>query len=315
MDLIVICLMIRSHDDSSVCLITDELVADVCSTHPLSVSELHNVVDDLRRANLTLKLSLWERKWKPLLSCHGWFNVFRQFVWKHGVTDRICVCCHKVEVDGVTQWLTSLKILLDKNLIGPMGEAKRKLFMNSLFLFISRLLVFDSDLRMCTWHIIALQSVKWEICEYLMPLWLYLVNLFLIRCSLNVLLEKSVSELSVLQKIWMLIQARRCPFYLPPSGTYIQRSICVFALCWVSLCVWFCAWSIWQRRPTAWHACSVSVCVCVCTAAKPAFCFLSLKDPLWSERDTSATHRNTTPGQTQWQQVPGWYVQYHKFPW
>lgn len=233
MDLIVICLMIRSHDDSSVCLITDELVADVCSTHPLSVSELHNVVDDLRRANLTLKLSLWERKWKPLLSCHGWFNVFRQFVWKHGVTDRICVCCHKVEVDGVTQWLTSLKILLDKNLIGPMGEAKWKLFMNSLFLFISRLLVFDSDLRMCTWHIIALQSVKWEICEYLMPLWLYLVNLFLIRCSLNVLLEKSVSELSVLQKIWMLIQARRCH---PLARTFNAAYVCLHYAGFLCVC-------------------------------------------------------------------------------
>lgn len=279
--------------DAHDCLITDELVADVCSTHPLSVSELHNV-DDLRRANLTLKLSLWERKWKPLLSCHGWFNVFRQFVWKHGVTDRICVRCHKVEVDGVTQWLTSLKILLDKNLIGPMGEAKRKLFMNSLFLFISRLLVFDSDLRMCTWHIIALQSVKWEICEYLMPLWLYLVNLFLIRCSLNVLLEKSVSELSVLQKIWMLIQARRCPLYLPPSGTYIQCSICVFALCWVSLCVWFCAWSIWQRRPTAWHAYSVSVCVCV-YGRKTSLLFSLLKRPLMiREGYISHTHKHDT---------------------
>lgn len=92
-----------------------------------------------------------------------------------------------------------------------------------------------------------------------------------------------------------------------------MQHMCVCTMLGFSVCVILCM--IHLAASTHSLARLLCFCVCVWTAAKPAFCFLSLKDPLWSERDTSATHTNTTPGQTQWQQVPGRHVQYHKFPW
>ncbi len=79
---------------------------------------------------------------------------------------------------------------------------------------------------------------------------------------------KPVSEPLVIQ----------CLALLPHAGMYIQCSICVFALRWVSLCVILCAIHLALSHPTAWQ--SYSVCVCVCMAAKQAFCFLALGDPL-----------------------------------
>lgn len=92
------------------------------------------------------------------------------------------------------------------------GKAKAFLWTPSSVHFMAACLPFSVvRVHELTWHIIALQSVKWEICEYLMPLQLCLFNLFFFFLGYAVPLLgsvspkniNSVSELSVLQ-IWML---------------------------------------------------------------------------------------------------------------
>lgn len=178
------------------------------------------------------------------------------------------------DVEGVPQWLTPLKILLDKNLIGPMGQAKRKLLMNSFFCSFHGCLCMIKIcvcVCVCTRHNIALQSVKWEICNYIMALWPYLVNFFLIHCTLLVsvtLKESNPCQSGAFLQIWMLTEAHQAhtPVSVPPLSFNISalssdtlwhvhsaQHMCVCTVVGFSVCDFVC-------DP---FGSSYSVCVCV----------------------------------------------------
>lgn len=77
-----------------------------------------------------------------------------------------------------------------------------------------------------------------------------------------------------------------CPFYLPHSGTYIQCSICVFALCWVSLCAILCV----IHLATSSHSLASFVSVCV-YGCKASLLFSLLKETPYDQRDTQTRHQ------------------------
>lgn len=116
----------------------------------------HFIVNNLRQANLSCNCSSDWGKCKALLPCRSRFNTISAVCAKTWCDESNLCLLSQGDVEGVTWWLTSLKILLDKNLIGPTGEGKRKAFS---FLFISWLLAFDSDLCLCASGIILLCKV------------------------------------------------------------------------------------------------------------------------------------------------------------
>lgn len=214
------------------------------------------------------------------------------------------------DVKGVTQWLTSLKILLDKKFDWANGRGKAKAAYELLFLFISRLLAFDSDLCVCVcvhqaWYCSA-KCKMWN-------LWIFngtvTVSGQFVADTLRSHYQrdteeiKSVSELTVLHKIWMLIQVcqpRRkcqCPLsfnILPLSSTtlwHVQsvRHMCVCTM--LGFSVWFCVWSIWLSVSS--HSLALFTPSLRADGCKTSLLFSRLKRPPYDQRDTSAT--NTTP--------------------
>lgn len=96
-----------------------------------------------------------QRKFKCLPPCHDWFDTI-QHVCDKTWCDRLNLCLLSWgDVRGLTQPVTSLKILLDKDALGPMRQASYGL----LFLLISQLLAFRF-VSTCTRHNTGLKGVK-----------------------------------------------------------------------------------------------------------------------------------------------------------
>lgn len=170
----------------------------------------HFIVNNLRQANLSCNCSSDWGKFKALLPCRSRFNMISAVCAKTWCDESNLCLLSQGDVEGVTWWLTSLKILLDKNLIGPTGEGKRKA---KSFLFSVHFMAVSIWFRfvsVCIRHNIALQSVKWkfvniEWCSHLLVS-VPSDTLYFFKSKWDWRNRIWVCEPSGSQKIWILAQ-------------------------------------------------------------------------------------------------------------
>ena len=140
---------------------------------------------------------------------------------------------------------------------------------------------------------------------------------FLMHCTLSQYDTEeieSVSERSVLQRIWMLFQVHQPRYWCQrPLSFNILAFFCYTLACTFSaacvclhyaglLCVRFCAWSIWLSViPQPGTLTLVCVCVCVCSC-KTGRLFSCLKRPL-TIREIHQTHTHTHTDTHSWLQA------------
>lgn len=241
----------------------------------------HFIVNNLRQANLSCNCSCDRGKCKPLLPCHSRFNTISAVCAKTWCDESNLCPLSQGDVEGVTRWLTSLKILLDKNLIGPTGEGKRKAPYESLFLFISWLLAFDSDLCLCASGIILLCKVWNGNLWILSGALTYLVSapsdtLYFFKSKWDWRNRIWVCEPSGLQKIWILVQVQQprhqCQHplsfntlalsFAPLWHIHSAQHMCVCTM--LRFSVWLRVWSIWLPVfPQLGSLTLSSVCSCI----------------------------------------------------